>query len=134
MVMVSKRAAVGAAIAVLFAATGCKQEAQPPKIAPEPPSAPSPGQPQTAAPAAPAAGAPGPAERAGRAMGEVIDDVTLTAKVKAALLESPDIKGLDVKVQTEKGIVQLSGFVANQSQIDKAVEVAKGVNGVKEVQ
>ena len=44
------------------------------------------------------------------------------------------MKGLEVKVETDKGVVQLSGFVASQAQIDKAVEVAKGVSGVREVQ
>jgi hypothetical protein len=47
---------------------------------------------------------------------------------------APDVKGLDVKVETDKAVVQLSGFVASQAQIDKAVEVAKGVRGVREVQ
>jgi hyperosmotically inducible protein len=78
--------------------------------------------------------APGPAEAAGREVGEALDDATITAKVKAALLQAPDVKGLDVGVETDKAVVQLSGFVASQAQIDKAVEVAKGVHGVREVQ
>jgi hyperosmotically inducible protein len=44
------------------------------------------------------------------------------------------VKGLDVKVETVKAVVQLSGFVTSQLQIDKAVEVAKGVRGVRDVQ
>jgi hyperosmotically inducible protein len=44
------------------------------------------------------------------------------------------VKGLDVKVETDKAVVQLSGFVASQVQIDHALEVAKGVPGVREVQ
>lgn len=77
---------------------------------------------------------PGPAEATGREVGEALDDATITAKVKTALLQAPDVKGLDVKVETDKAVVQLSGFVASQAQIDKAVEVAKGVRGVREVQ
>jgi hypothetical protein len=41
---------------------------------------------------------------------------------------------LDVKVETSKAVVRLNGLVASQAQIDKAVEVAKGVRGVREVQ
>jgi len=74
------------------------------------------------------------AEATGREVGEALDDATITVKVKAALLQAPDVKGLDVTVQTDKAVVQLSGFVASQAQIDKAVEVAKGVLGVREVQ
>ncbi len=85
------------------------------------------------APSSPAR-SPGPAEATGREVGEALDDATITAKVKAALLQAPDVKGLDVGVETDKAVVQLSGFVASQAQIDKAVEVAKGVRGVREVQ
>ena len=96
------------------------------------PTAP-PAEPQAATPSG-SARSPGPAEEAGREVGEALDDATITTKVKAALLQAPDVKGLDVKVETDKAVVQLSGFVASQAQIDKAVEVAKGVRGVREVQ
>jgi hyperosmotically inducible protein len=76
----------------------------------------------------------GPAEKVGLEVGEVVDDATITTKVKAALLQAPDVKGLDVKVETDMAVVQLSGFVASQAQIDKAVELAKGISGVREVQ
>ncbi|MBK6805964.1 MAG: BON domain-containing protein [Betaproteobacteria bacterium] len=49
----------------------------------------------------------------------------------SALFQAPDVKVLDVKVETDKAVVQLSGFVASQAKIDKAVEVAKGVPGVR---
>ena len=75
----------------------------------------------------------GPAERAGRVIGEQIDDATLTAKVKAALLQAPDVKGMQINVDSDRGAVQLSGFVESQTQIDKAVQIAKGVSGVREV-
>ena len=135
--MISKPAASGAALALIFAVSGCQQTAPPPNIAPGPPSAAAPtappAEPQAATPSG-SARSPGPAEETGREVGEALDDATITTKVKAALLQAPDVKGLDVKVETDKAVVQLSGFVASQAQIDKAVEVAKGVRGVREVQ
>ena len=65
--------------------------------------------------------------------GQVIDDKTLTASVKAALSQNPDYKFSDVTVDTMNGTVQLSGFVNTSDQKSKAVEIAKGVQGVKDV-
>jgi len=135
--MIFKPAAVGAVLALMFAASGCNQTTPPPDVAPNPPSAATPAAPPAESQvttSSSSARSPGPAEAAGREVGEALDDATITAKVKAALLQAPDVKGLDVKVETDKAVVQLSGFVATQAQIDKAVEVAKGVRGVREVQ
>ena len=63
-------------------------------------------------------------------VGTEIDDSVLTTKVKAALLSDPDVKSFDIKTETRKGEVQLSGFVDNQAQIDRAVAVARAVEGV----
>jgi len=65
--------------------------------------------------------------------GEYIDDTVITAKVKAAVLEEPSLKSAEINVETSKGRVQLSGFVRSRADINKAVEVAKGVKGVKSV-
>ena len=66
-------------------------------------------------------------------VGEYVDDATITAKVKAAVLEEPSLKSAEINVETSKGRVQLSGFVRSRANIDKAVEVAKGVQGVTSV-
>lgn len=66
-------------------------------------------------------------------VGTEIDDTTITTKVKSALLADADVKSFDIKVETRKGEVQLSGFVDNQSQIDRAITVTRGVEGVKNV-
>lgn len=66
-------------------------------------------------------------------VGTEIDDTVVTSRVKSALLADPEIKSLDLKVETRSGEVMLSGFVANQTQIDRALSVAKGVEGVKVV-
>lgn len=63
-------------------------------------------------------------------VGTKIDDGIVTTKVKSALLADPDIKSLDLKVETRNGEVMLSGFVASQGQVDRAISVARSVPGV----
>ena len=65
--------------------------------------------------------------------GEYFDDTVLTTKVKAAVFNESSLKSAEINVETFKGVVQLSGFVGSQADINKAVEVARGVNGVKSV-
>jgi osmotically-inducible protein OsmY len=65
--------------------------------------------------------------------GEFFDDATLTAKVKAAFVKDPEVKAIDINVETFKGVVQLSGFANSQAEISKAVKLARDVNGVKSV-
>ena len=65
--------------------------------------------------------------------GEYIDDTVITTKVKAEIFEEPGLKSAEINVETFKGIVQLSGFVSSQANINKAVEVARAVKGVKSV-
>lgn len=65
--------------------------------------------------------------------GEYIDDSVITSKVKAAILNDPTLKVAEINVETFKGVVQLSGFVSSQAAANKAVEVARGVGGVKSV-
>ena len=65
--------------------------------------------------------------------GEYIDDTVITTKVKAAILEDPLTKVLEIKVKTFKGEVQLSGFVGSQAEANRAIELARAVEGVKSV-
>lgn len=65
--------------------------------------------------------------------GEYVDDSVITTKVKAAIFSEPTLKSTEINVETFKGVVQLSGFVGSQSDINKAVEVARGVAGVTSV-
>ena len=65
--------------------------------------------------------------------GEYIDDTVITTKVKAAILDDPNLKASEINVETYKGVVQLSGFVANPDSAGKAVSVTSGVKGVKSV-
>jgi hyperosmotically inducible protein len=65
--------------------------------------------------------------------GEMVDDSILTAKVKAALVQSPETKAHQINVETKDGVVQLSGFVDNAGAKSAAASVAKSVTGVKDV-
>ena len=65
--------------------------------------------------------------------GEYFDDTAITAKVKSAVLNEPTLKSAEINVETFKGVVQLSGFVRSQADINQAVEVARHVTGVKSV-
>jgi len=65
--------------------------------------------------------------------GEYIDDTMITTKVKTAILNEPTLKVAEINVETFKGVVQLSGFVSSQGAATKAVEVTRGVSGVKSV-
>jgi hyperosmotically inducible protein len=67
-------------------------------------------------------------------VGTEIDDTVVTTKVKSALLADADIKSFDLKVETRKGVVQLSGFVDNAAQIERAITATQAVPGVTSVE
>jgi hyperosmotically inducible protein len=73
------------------------------------------------------------ASRTQQSTGELVDDGVISSKVKTALLADEDVSGLQVEVETFKGRVQLSGFVNTAAQARKAEQIARGVEGVKEV-
>ena len=66
--------------------------------------------------------------------GEYIDDTVITTKVKTELANDNLLKSFQISVETRKGIVALSGFVDSQYAVDKAGEIARGVEGVKSVE
>ncbi|MGZ3826915.1 MAG: BON domain-containing protein [Bdellovibrio sp.] len=65
--------------------------------------------------------------------GEYVDDSVITTKVKTQLLAEPKLKSAQIGVETYKGVVQLTGFVSSKADIQKAVEIARGVKGVSSV-
>jgi osmotically-inducible protein OsmY len=65
--------------------------------------------------------------------GQYVDDTAITAKVKSAILKEPGLKSAEINVETFKGVVQLSGFVSSQENVNVAVATAKGVTGVTSV-
>lgn len=64
---------------------------------------------------------------------DYMGDSSVTAKVKAALVDDEAIKSTDISVKTHSGVVTLSGFVTSQDQAEKAVALAQKVEGVKSV-
>jgi osmotically-inducible protein OsmY len=75
----------------------------------------------------------GDQNRTDRSAGQVAEDNAIAAKVKSALIADPQVKGTQVDVEVFKGVVQLSGFVDNTTNVQKAVSIARNVSGVKEV-
>jgi osmotically-inducible protein OsmY len=65
--------------------------------------------------------------------GEYFDDSVITSKVKSALVADPNLSAAEINVETFKGVVQLSGFVSSRADIKRAIEIARGINGVKSV-
>lgn len=65
--------------------------------------------------------------------GAYVDDTVITTKTKAALFNEPTLKSTEIGVETYKGVVQLSGFVGTQEQINKAVDLTRMVGGVASV-
>lgn len=73
------------------------------------------------------------AEAAAAQAGESIDDAWITTKVKSALLADPETKGLQIDVDTEQGVVSLSGEIETAAEQKQAVEIASQIEGVQAV-
>jgi hyperosmotically inducible periplasmic protein len=68
-----------------------------------------------------------------RSTGESIDDRATTTRVRSVLSDDAVYKYSDVKVTTFKGTVQLSGFVDTREQKSRATDLAKSVDGVRDI-
>jgi len=66
--------------------------------------------------------------------GQYLDDSVITTRVKTAVFNEATLKSSEINVETYKGVVQLSGFVSSQVDINKAIEIARSVKGVTSVQ
>jgi hyperosmotically inducible protein len=73
-------------------------------------------------------------DRYNRSTGEYIDDKSIDSRVKDALGDNGEYKFNDVQVVSFKGTVQLSGFVETRDQRSKADDIAKTVQGVRDVE
>jgi hyperosmotically inducible protein len=65
--------------------------------------------------------------------GSVIDDSALTASVKSALIDDADTKAYQINVETDHGVVLLTGFVDSSADRDRAGEIARSIEGVSDV-
>lgn len=61
------------------------------------------------------------------------DDAALAARVKQALVADSGLRSLPISVATYRGVVQLSGYVDSEVQIQSALAVARGVPGAQSV-
>ena len=68
-----------------------------------------------------------------KSTGEFVDDSVITTKVKAKLAAEDWTSPFKINVETFKGVVQLSGFVNSQEQVQWAGNIARSVQGVREV-
>jgi hypothetical protein len=127
------RIVLGSIAIIVFTGLGCRQEPPgAPPAAPTPKTSSVPGTPVATAPPAAATN-----ETTGQNPGIAVssnEDAVVTGKVRAALLGTEDVKATEINVETQKGVVQLSGVVQTNSDLDRAVYLAKQVEGVKEVQ
>jgi len=70
---------------------------------------------------------------AGTKTGQAIDDTAITAKVKAQMAKDKEVSAMDVSVNTDQGVVRLSGVVKSAQEKQRAEQVARGVEGVRRV-
>jgi hyperosmotically inducible protein len=75
----------------------------------------------------------GTAERAAEIAGHAVSDTWITAKVKSALLYNRHLDGTAIEVHTKDGTVLLDGAVSSTKELAHAVDIAKGIIGVKQV-
>jgi osmotically-inducible protein OsmY len=80
-----------------------------------------------------AMGAVGCTHLGDKSAGNIIDDATITTKVKAKFVEDATVKAMNIKVDTYQGVVQLSGFANSMAEAEKAAQIARNTSGVKSV-
>lgn len=66
-------------------------------------------------------------------VGEKIDDAVITTKIKAEMAKDKEVSAMNIKVDTDKGVVQLSGIAKSKAEAEKAVVIARSVKGVASV-
>lgn len=69
----------------------------------------------------------------GAAAGDKIDDATITAKVNASLAADKDLSAIKIDVDTQNGVVTLSGPAPTATARERASEIARGIKGVNSV-
>lgn len=62
---------------------------------------------------------------------EQFDDIIITTKVHEAILDELSLRPFDINVRTIKGVVELSGLVNSRDDMDKAIAIARKIEGVK---
>lgn len=65
--------------------------------------------------------------------GQYVDDASITAKVKAVFAEDKLIKGREISVRTDHGVVDLTGTVNSKAESNRATNLATKVKAVSAV-
>jgi hyperosmotically inducible protein len=68
-----------------------------------------------------------------RTMGELVDDTTISTRVKAALVRAANVPGGSINVEVHQGNVQLAAFLESDDQIETALSIARSIEGVTAV-
>jgi osmotically-inducible protein OsmY len=61
------------------------------------------------------------------------NDAVITELVTSALDQDPVLRQMNIAVQTQGGVVRLSGFVDSMAQVDRAGALARRIEGVSSV-
>jgi hyperosmotically inducible periplasmic protein len=68
-----------------------------------------------------------------RSTGEILDDTTITTKVKTSLLADPTVSAFAISVDTSRGVVSLTGIVNSAGERARAIQIAQETGGVRRV-
>ena len=61
---------------------------------------------------------------------QLVTDTWITTKVKSTLLADSDVAGTDINVTTVDGVVTLAGVLGSQAAVERAIDLARGIEGV----
>src|SRR6185436_8702785 len=64
---------------------------------------------------------------------EAVTDAEITTKIKAEYAKDKEVSAMKIHVDTDKGVVKLTGTAKTASEADKAVTIAKNTKGVSSV-
>lgn len=62
-----------------------------------------------------------------------VDDAVITTRIKVEYAKDDLVRATRISVNTDKGVVRLSGVAASQAEVDKAIAIAKNTEGVASV-
>ncbi len=80
------------------------------------------------------AGLTGCASSSGERTGAYVDDSWITSKVKSKLIADGSVKARNIDVDTQSGVVTLTGTASTWEESNEAADIARGVKGVQSVQ
>jgi len=72
-------------------------------------------------------------EKAAKKTGQVMTDAEITSAVKTKMLADSKVGGLKLDVDTDHGVVTLTGPVTSTEERDQALKIARTTKGVKKV-